>query len=394
MAFSFISPKRVISGAGCLDELLLHLSGHGHNALVVAGKSAEKSGAVSRICRMMDGLKIGHVIFSGVTGEPDDVMISAGVEAYRAGSCDMLIAVGGGSQIDAMKAIALLTESGGKISDYAAGKGATNDAINHMPFMAAVPTTAGTGSEVTKFTIVTDTESGAKLLISDEALIPDLAVVDPELTLSMPEKVTVSTGLDALTHAIESYTSRKAQPLSDTLALSAVRRIFDNIGRAVDTPNDINAREQMSIAALEAGLSFNNSSVTIVHGMSRPIGAHFRVPHGMSNAILLPSCLEFAKNGAEKKFADLGRAIGAAMSVNTDKIAAQRFVDAVRLLTMSLGVSSLESYGIDKGEFIGAIDVMTEEALASGSPANTIREVAAEDIKTIYRNLWPEQIHM
>ncbi len=394
MAYSFRTPELIITGRGCLDELLLHLSGHGHTALIVAGGSAVKSGTVPRIEKMMDGLKIGHILFTGVTGEPDDCMVDEGLGVFNANGCDMLVAAGGGSQIDTMKAIALLSVSGGKISDHAAGKGSTNEAINHLPFMAAVPTTAGTGAEVTRFACVTDTESGAKLLISDEAIIPDLAVVDPELSVTMPEKITVSTGLDALTHAVESYTSKKSQPLSETLALSAVKRIFGSLSRVVDTPGDMEAREQMSLAALEAGLALNNSSVTLVHGMSRPLGAHFHVPHGMANAVLLPSCLEFAVKGAEKKFAELGRAVGAAMSVNTDKIAAARFVEAVRLLTMSLGVPSLEGLGIDKGEFIGKIDQMTDEALASGSPENTIRCVSADDIKELYRNLWPEQIRM
>lgn len=394
MTFSFVTPKLILTGRGCLDDMLLNLSGHGHMALIVCGKSAVKSGTVSRVTRMLDGLKIGHLVFDGVTGEPDDVMVKTGVQQFEDNGCDMLIAIGGGSQIDAMKAIALLSVSGGTIADHAKGAKLTDESINRMPFMAAVPTTSGTGSEVTKFTIITDTESGAKLLIKDDQLIPDLAVVDPELTRTMPEKIAVSSGLDALTHAIESYTSRKAQPLSDTLALSAIKRIFDNISRVIDNPDDMDAREQMSLAALEAGISFNNSSITLVHGMSRPIGAHFHVPHGMSNAILLPSCLEFAIKGQEKRFAVLGRLIGAAMSVNSDKTAASRFIESVKLLCMRLGVPSLEHYGVDKGEFIGMIDTMTEEALASGSPSNTLRDVTADDIRTIYRNLWPEQIRM
>jgi len=392
MAYSFVSPGLVISGPGSLDDLVLHLSGHGHSALLVAGRSASRNGVTERVMKALEGLKIESHLYNGVTEEPTARMVEEGAELFRSLGCDFLIAAGGGSQIDAMKAIALVATSGGSIQDYAAGEGSSGLTVSKPPFMVAVPTTAGTGSEATRFTIITDGETKRK--IASDLLIPDLAVLDPELTLSMPERVTVSSGLDALTHAVEAYTSRKAQPLSDAYALSAVKRIFGNIARAADTPGDLEARTEMQLAALEAGVAFNNSSVTIVHGMSRPVGALFHVPHGMSNAILLPSCLAFAESGAVRRFADLGRAVGAASSVTPDAKAADRFVEAVRLLVMKLGVPSLEKYGIAKGDFIGKIDRMTEDAMTSGSPQLTAREVSADDVRMLYRNLWPEQISM
>ena len=179
-----------------------------------------------------------------------------------------------------------------------------------------------TGSESTKFTVITDAETDVKMLLKGAAPLPDLAIVDYTNTLSSPKSITASTGLDALTHAVEAYTSKQAQPLTDALALSAVKRIFKYLPIAYNDGENETARYQMSIAALEAGICINNSSVTIVHGMSRPIGALFHVPHGLSNAMLLCKCMDFAKDGVTERFAELSRAVGTAAAADGDKTAA------------------------------------------------------------------------
>ena len=294
-----------------------------------------------------------------------------------------MIGVGGGSPLDTVKAVAMMSVCEGEITDY---MGVNVEA--ELPPMAAIPTTAGTGSETTQFTIITDTKSGVKMLLKGSSLLPDLAIVDPALTVSSPASVTVATGLDALTHSIESYTSRKAQPLSDTLALSAIRRIFRYLPDAVSDGGDLKAREEMAVAALEAGMSFNNSSVTLVHGMSRPIGALFHVPHGISNAMLLGVCLNWAKDGARERFAAMARLIGAASDTDSEADEAQLFVDAVIRLCRDLKVPTLEEYGIPKDAFMAQIDKMAADAMASGSPSNTRREISAEDIKKLYLELW------
>ena len=257
-----------------------------------------------------------------------------------------------------------------------------------MPPMAAIPTTAGTGSEATQFTVITDSAAGIKMLLKGNVLIPDIAIVDPIFTLSSPRSVTASTGLDALTHAIESYTSRNAQPLTDTLALDAVKRIFRYLPAAYQNGSDLEAREQMSIAALEAGIAINNASVTIVHGMSRPIGALFHVPHGLSNAMLLERCMNYALDGAFEKFAELGRTVGAADRSDSDVEAAKSFISILRELIKVCEVPSLEKQGINRSEFFSYIEKMTDDAIASGSPANTIKEVKRTDIIEIYMSLW------
>ena len=275
-------PGQIISGAGALKQAEDCLAGFGKKAMVVTDEVMVRLGNVAHVERALEACGIGYTVYAGITGEPTDVMIGQGLEIYEKENCDFLVALGGGSPIDSMKAIGALVGNGGKIGDYL-GKVITKP----TPPMVAIPTTAGTGSEATQFTIITDTERDIKMLLKGEVLMPTLAVIDPQFTMTAPPAITAATGLDALTHAIEAYTSRKAQPLSDVFALSAVKRIFRWLPEAFLHGDNVQAREEMSLAALEAGIAFNNSSVTIVHGMSRPIGALFHVPHGISNAMLL-----------------------------------------------------------------------------------------------------------
>lgn len=225
------------------------------------------------------------------------------------------------------------------------------------------------------------------MLLKGAALLPDLAIVDYTNTLSSPKSITASTGLDALTHAVEAYTSKQAQPLTDALALSAVKRIFKYLPIAYNDGNDEKARYEMSIAALEAGICINNSSVTIVHGMIRPIGALFHVPHGLSNAMLLCKCMDFAKDGAIKRFAELSRAVGTANAADSDETAADEFIDGLFEICRKCGVPTIVEYGIDTQKFTSAIPKMTDDALISGSPANTRKNVSADDITAIYKAL-------
>ena len=254
--------------------------------------------------------------------------------------------------------------------------------------MVAIPTTAGTGSEATQFTIITDTENDVKMLLKGAVLMPDYAIIDPQFTMTAPPKITAATGLDALTHASEAYTSKLAQPLSDTFALSAIKRIFKYLPIAFHDGKNVEAREQMSIAALEAGIAFNNASVTLVHGMSRPIGALFHVAHGLSNAMLLKQCFTYALDGAYDRFADLAKAINVASDSDSDQEASEKFLQAVVGICDELETPTLEEYGIDKEEFFNVIDKMAADAMESGSPSNTRKAMTVEDVKEIYRKLW------
>ena len=381
----FIMPEKIITGGGSVNSLEKLLYKYGTKALIVTGKSSAKHGSLKRIESTFSSAGIPYVVYTINAGEPTDETVMNGLGLYKSNNCDFLLALGGGSVLDTMKAIAVLSVNSGELYDYM-----NKEITSPLPPMIAVPTTLGTGSEVTRFTIITDTKRNIKMLLKGNSLVPNLAVVDYELSISMPQRITASTGLDALTHSIEAYTSKKSQPLSDTFALSAIKRIFKYLPYAYQNDNDRKAREEMSYASLEAGIAFNNSSVTLVHGMSRPIGALFHIPHGMSNAILLNVCLTYAADGTYERFGNLGRIIGAADDNASDKEAAEAFLQSVRNLCAVCEIPTLEKYGIDKTEFFEQIDKMAEDAVESGSPSNTIKYTDKKTITALYKSLWEE----
>lgn len=379
----FVIPNHTVVGTNVLGEAAPLLKKMGNKAFIVTGRHVAVSDMMKQLTALLDENGIGCVIFDGITGEPTDTMIENGVEMLKSSGCDFIIGIGGGSPLDSAKAIAAMAVNEGSIADYN-GKEITGEILP----LAAIPTTAGTGSEATKFTVITDSEKGIKMLLKGDVLVPKLAIVDSSFTVGTPKSVTSATGLDALTHAVEAYTSRKAFSMTDTLAVSAVKRIMKYLPIAYREPDNSLAREQMSIAALEAGICINNSSVTIVHGMSRPIGALFHVPHGMSNAMLLKECLSFAVSGAYEKFANLGRETGVASDSDSDETAAEKFIDSLQSICDVCEIPTLEQYGIDRDEYYSKISKMATDAVASGSPANTVKEVTVDDCIEIYKKLY------
>mgnify|MGYP000000508624 FL=1 len=379
----FVVPNHIVVGKGVLNEAAPLLKEMGRKAFIVTGRHIAVSDMMKKLTALLDEEGIGYVIFNGITGEPDDVMINNGVKMLKESDCDFIIGIGGGSPLDSAKAIAAMAVNDGSIADFS-GKEITGEILP----LAAIPTTAGTGSEATKFTVITDSKKQIKMLLKGDVLVPKLAIVDSEFTVDAPKSVTAATGLDALTHAVEAYTSKKAFSMTDTLAVSAVKRIMKYLPIAYKEPDDAEAREQMSIAALEAGICINNSSVTIVHGMSRPIGAFFHVPHGMSNAMLLKECLSFAVSGAYEKFANLGRATGIADNDDSDSAAAEKFIDSLQNICDVCEIPTLEKYGIDRDEYYSRIPKMSIDAVASGSPGNTVKTVTEDDCIEIYKKLY------
>ena len=379
----FVIPNHTVVGTNVLGEAAPLLKKMGNKAFIVTGRHVAVSNMMKQLTALLDENGIDCVIFDGITGEPTDTMIEKGVEMLKSSGCDFIIGIGGGSPLDSAKAIAAMAVNEGSIADYN-GK----EIMGEILPLAAIPTTAGTGSEATKFTVITDSEKGIKMLLKGDVLVPKLAIVDSSFTVGAPKSVTSATGLDALTHAVEAYTSRKAFSMTDTLAVSAVKRIMKYLPIAYREPDNSLAREQMSIAALEAGICINNSSVTIVHGMSRPIGALFHVPHGMSNAMLLKECLSFAVSGAYEKFANLGRETGVASDSDSDETAAEKFIDSLQNICDVCEIPTLEQYGIDRDEYYPKISKMATDAVASGSPANTVKEVTVDDCIEIYKKLY------
>lgn len=384
MSFNFTCAPRTIFGEGALETAAPYIADFGKKALIVTGKIITKTGLAAKVQDVLSVRGISSVVFNDLPGEPDDKMIDAALSVFKSEKCDFIIGLGGGTPLDTAKAVAAMAVLPGKLSDYA-GKEMSGD----FAPLVLIPTTAGTGSEATKFFVYTDTATDAKLLMKGDALLPKLAVIDFTYTISSPVSITVATGMDALTHAVEAYTSKKANPVTDIYCLDAIKRIFKYLPLAAKDGNDKTAREQMALAAYEAGVCINNSSVTLVHGMSRPIGALFHVPHGISNAMLITECLRFALDGegAEERFAKIALEIGEAEKSDSTSAASKKFLDALERLTKTLSVPSLREYGIDLEKFEASEEKMASDALASGSPANTRKAISKEDIIAIYDRL-------
>ncbi|AYA27848.1 iron-containing alcohol dehydrogenase [Rhodococcus rhodochrous] len=372
-------------GGGAVEEIGEVVAGLGlARPLVVTDKFLVGTGAVDRMVAQLEAAGLRPAVFAETVPDPTTASLDAGVAAVAEYDADCVIGFGGGSPMDTAKALGLLARKGGHMRDYKAPR----DNIGPALPVIAVPTTAGSGSEATQFTIISDSESDEKMLCTGLAFLPVAAIVDYRLTMTMPPRLTADTGVDALTHAIEAYVSRKANPFSDSLALVAIDTIGQVLRRVYADGQDAEARERMMLAATQAGIAFSNSSVALVHGMSRPIGAHFHVAHGLSNAMLFPAVTEFSVDAAESRYADCARALGAASADASDATAAADLVVALKELCRDVEVPTPKSYGIDKQTWDERVPVMAEQALASGSPNNNPRIPTAEEIRDLYGRIY------
>lgn len=385
MIATLVAPRLMRVGAGAVAELAAVLATLGlRRPLVVTDPYMVSSGLLRRCLDPLEAAGITADVFSATVPEPTDTVIEAGVA--RLAGHDCLVAFGGGSPIDTAKAIAILAAgrtrgAGDAMRDYKVP--VQNDAPA-LPVIA-IPTTAGTGSEATRFTVITDTARGEKMLIAGLAALPLAALVDYELTFSVPPRITADTGVDSLTHALEAYVSRRANPYADTQALAAMALIGAHLRTAYTVPGDRPARAAMMLGAMQAGIAFTNSSVALVHGMSRPIGARFHVPHGLSNAMLLPAVTRFGLGEAPVRYAVAARTIGFADAGDSDAVAGEKLVTGLIALNADLAVPSPRAYGIDPAEWEAALPGMAEQALASGSPGNNPRVPDAGEIVGLYR---------
>ncbi len=379
------APRMMLIAGGAVTQIAEVLAKFGlSRPLIVSDPFMVKLGLIDRVLAPLAASGITPGVFSDTIPEPTDTVIEAGVRAFKAASYDCLIGFGGGSPIDTAKAIAVLASGGGRMRDYKVPVAADTGAVP----VIAIPTTAGTGSECTRFTVITDTERDEKMLINGLGCLPLAAIVDYELTLSVPPRTTADTGVDSFTHALEAYVSKRANPFSDALALAAMDLIGKNLRTAYAEPNNLAAREAMMIGATQAGLAFSNSSVALVHGMSRPIGAHFHVPHGLSNAMLLPAITRFSIHGAEARYAIAARQAGFADKADSDGAATAKLVTGLDQLNRDLSVPTPAGFGISETDWNGKMALMAEQALASGSPNNNPRVPNADEIMALYRAVW------
>lgn len=387
MSVSLVAPRKLLIGGGALAELPALLREFGlSQPLVVTDPWMVSSGMIDRVLAPLAAAGIASRVFSDTVADPTDTTVAAGVAVLREVPHDCLIGFGGGSPMDTAKAMAILAAAapGQHMRDFKVPASADRAALP----VICVPTTAGTGSEATRFTIVTDTERDEKMLIAGLGALPLAAVVDFELTFSVPPRITADTGIDSLTHALEAFVSKRATPLSDLYARAAMPLIARNLRTAYASPQDRAARAAMMEGATLAGLAFSNSSVALVHGMSRPIGAHFHVPHGLSNAMLLPAVTRFGLKAGQARYAEAARLMGLAEAATPDAAAAEALLAELRALNQELGVPSPRQFGIDPAAWDARLGTMAAQALASGSPGNNPRVPEVEEIVALYRECY------
>lgn len=378
-------PRTIRIGGGTLAELpqALAQSGLSRPAIVTDAWIAQ-CGVLDQVLAILAEAGMPARAFCEVIPDPTVASVEAATAFVRDGDHDCVIGLGGGSPIDTAKAVAVLVRSPRPMREL---KSPHQEDEPGLPIVA-IPTTAGTGSEATRFTIITDQTTDEKMLCAGLAYLPSIAIVDFELTLSKPARLTADTGIDSLVHAIEAYVSKRANPFADSMALSAMRLIWPNLPRACADPGDRAAREALMLGALQGGIAFSNSSVALVHGMSRPIGAHFHVSHGLSNAMLMPVVTRWSAPGALHRYAECARTMAIAHDSESDQTAVGRLVEALHAINAELKVPSPAAYGIDKARWDELLPLMAEQALASGSPGNNPRVPQADEIVELYGQAW------
>ena len=382
MAMTLTLPSTVITGAdasGAVGEQAKRLGAS--CALVVTDPGIAKMGYADTVAHNLNAAGVASSCFSDVTPDPTLQNVRDGLKQYVDEACDVIVSIGGGSAIDCGKGIAMKLTNDADFVDYMG----VDKIPNPGAPLIAIPTTGGTGSEVSKVTVITDTERNVKMMLSSPCLLASVALVDPMLSLTTPPHLTAAVGVDALTHAIEAYISKRAQPITDALALKAVEMISGSLRQAWADGGNVAARTDMMIGASIAGMAFSNSSVALVHGMSRPIGAYFHVHHGLSNSVLLRDVMAFSVVGAPGRFADIARAMGERIDGLSLMQQADAAIAAVERLVSDIRMPRLGEIGIDRKKFENVIEQMAADAIASGSPANNPRQATVDDIIALYR---------
>lgn len=385
MSTQIILPRILEIGAGASRKIGAMVKDMNcQRPLIVTDKVMLQLGYVERVRDDLSAMNIDSDVFDETVPEPTTRSIEAGVELVKNGQYDVIIGLGGGSPIDSAKAISILGKYGGQMRDYKFPRLVTEPGLP----IIAIPTTAGTGSEATRVTVITDNTNDEKMLCVGIGFMPTVALVDYELTLSVPARTTADTGIDALTHALEAYVSKKANAFSDIQAVAAMKLLAPNLRRVFNNGQDREAREAMMLGSTLAGIAFSNASVALVHGMSRPIGAFYHVPHGLSNAMLLPAVTEYSIPAAEHRYANAARAMSIAQASDSDASASQRLMAELYAINRELEVPTPAEFGISRSQFFANLSIKADQALASGSPANNPRVPSADDIIEIYKQLW------
>jgi 1,3-propanediol dehydrogenase len=374
----FVTPE-IIFGCGSLSQIgesALRLGAS--KAFVVSDADVIKAGWVELAIGYLRQAGLGTEIFSDLTTNPKDHEVDKGLAQYLQSGCDAIIAVGGGSPTDVAKAVAILATNGGGLHQYEG----INNITRPLPPMVMVPTTAGAGSEVSQFTIIVDTERKLKMSIISKSLVPDIAIVDPELLRTKDSLLAAATGVDALTHGIESFVSLAATPLTDIHALNAIRLISRNLRRAVRNRGDIEANTNMAMASLSAGIAFSNAILGATHAMTHQVDGLLDHHHGETNAAILPHVMEFNLSANPEKFATIAEALGKNIGGLDNAAAAALSIEAVNEILEDIGLAKgLAAFGIKKG----MIKALSKNALNDACLVTNPREASLADIEAIFR---------
>lgn len=382
----FDTPSRILFGAGSRFRLGEELHRIPASRILLVTDQRLRDAGVIRV--LEERLKTGGIeatVFSDVQPDPTDQNVAAGLECLRNCEAEAIVAVGGGSVIDAAKVIGIAATN---LKPLPAFQGYGNIPKRGLPLIV-IPTTAGTGSEASKAAVITDTQRMVKMMMLDANLMPRLSIVDYELSLTMPRDLTANVGVDTLVHGIEAFVSKRSNGMTDSLALSCIQLTASNLLTAYREPDNRRAREAMALAACQGGMAFSNSSVCLVHGMSRPIGAIFHLAHGLSNAVLLTAVTRFSLPGAPERYAQISRQMGFSGDNASDSRAGELLVEGLENLNAQLGIPKLENaLRADRTVFESHLQKMAEDALASGSPQNNPVVPSAQEIIELYRQAW------
>lgn len=380
--FTFSVPTQAVFGWGSVAQAgKLLIDCQAKKVLIITDNGVKQAGLLDKVLQSLNSSEIDTVIFDQVEPDPSVDTINAALALAKSEGVQALVAVGGGSSIDTAKGVSVLFHNGGDIRRF--------EGLNKVPqkglYVMAIPTTAGTGSEVTVFAVITDLENERKFTIGSRYLAPDTALVDPELTLSLPPHLTASTGMDALTHAVEAYTSKISQPASDALALSAIGMIAKNLRTATLDQGNVLARNGMMKAQLLAGMAFNNALLGLSHAIASPLGAHFHIPHGLANAVMLPYVMEYNIPAAPDKYARIASALGVE-SCGSKLSMAYGGAAFVRSLVRDIGLPTClkEVKGVDEGR----LQAVAEDALKSGMFKMNVRVSSVSDVYEVLQKAY------
>lgn len=375
--FDFILPTRILFGPGCIKALCAELSTQNcRRPLIVSDEGVIKAGVLENVTGVLKEYGVAYSVFDGVEANPKDRNVKAGAEAYRAFQADSILAVGGGSPIDCAKAIGVLAANGAEDIKLYEGKTAKS---NPLPPLICVPTTSGTGSELTFSAVITDTQNNYKMTVKNAFTAAKCAICDPELTLSVPPSVTAATGMDALTHAIEAYTATCAEPIADAMALHAIELIYENLVTAVREGNNLQARSKMLMGSMLAGIAFSHSDVASVHCISEALGGMYDLPHGLCNAIILPHIMSYSMEHCIERYARIARAMR--LTPDTGKEGAMCAVEAVRELALRVNLPEFSSLQVDPAHYPAIAQASAKNISTMSNP----RPMSEEDYNEVLR---------